>query len=142
MNIIYCLALALLLPFAQSSARVANYSVGRAGSMSYEHFSFWIKDGKLEASYSYGPGSKELPLSYKGVESCEGAPCFKVVFPNGRALYIRPAGMRLKVTDQTKRYSKVFRWEYEGPQNGVGTFCSACAEDEKEAIQLIKKHYL
>lgn len=130
-------------PAAQSSERVANYSTGRYGTSAYEHFSFWVKtDGRLEISYSYGKSDKELAVDYGQKETCQGRPCFTVRFSNGRTFHIRPAGLNLKITDDQGHYSKLFRWEYEGPRDGRGTFCQVCAADEKEAMTIVKNHFL
>lgn len=127
----------------QSNSRVANYSIGRYGTPGYEHFSFWVKEGgKLEILYAYGKSDNELRLAFSGRDICIGRPCFKVLFSNGREFYVRPSGLNLEVADAKRNYLKVFRWEYEGPRDGRGTFCSVCAEDEKEAMQVIKKHFL
>jgi hypothetical protein len=36
----------------------------------------------------------------------------------------------------------MFTWAYEGPVNGVGTFCNVCAKDEKEAIAVINGWFM
>ena len=127
---------------AQDGGKVANYSIGSYGSPSYEHFSFWVTDGKLEVSYSTKDRDKELPLSYEGVQDCKGVPCFKLSFSNGNALFAQLKGNTLYVSDNKGTYSKTFKWEYEGPVDGRGTFCQPCAADPKEAAALLKKHYL
>lgn len=147
------LALSLLLPpvvrlranqstDVRDKWRVANYSTGIYGMRSYEHFSFGVRDGKPEAFYSYRNADSELPLIYGGVKDCKGSPCFQISFPNGFVLYVRPRGKDLAISDSKGTYSKIFRWEYEGPVNGRGTFCASCAENEQEAIELIQAHYL
>jgi len=123
--------------------QVANYSFGKAGAKSYEHFSFWALENKRgEITYSYGKVGKEIELTYLGTDTLNGEPCFKVQFPNQHVLYIIPKGLSLKVIDGEGKYSKHFRWQYEGPVDGVGTFCDACAEDEKAAMKLIRKHFM
>jgi hypothetical protein len=78
-------------------------------------------------------------LSYKGVDTFKGQPCFKIEFSNGKQLYVIPTGASLRIVDEDGKYNKLFRWEYEGPRNGIGTFCSVCAEDEKEAMRLVRR---
>jgi len=127
----------------RAQTKVANYSLGKPGTDKYEHFDFWIKNGKrAEVNYSYGKKNKEVKLKYLGDTVLNTDPCFKVQFSNKYILYIIPSGSELKVTDNKGKYNKVFLWEYEGPVNGIGTFCDVCAEDEIEAIKIIKKYWL
>ncbi|HEX8506619.1 MAG TPA: hypothetical protein VF630_14745 [Hymenobacter sp.] len=69
-------------------------------------------------------------------------PGFKVRFPNKHLLYVVPSGSGLKVTSAKASAAKTYAWEYEGPVNGVGTFCSSCAENEKEAMRIVQASYL
>ena len=48
----------------------------------------------------------------------------------------------LNVRNIEGNYLKTFKWEYEGPINGIGTFCTPCAEDEVEVMELLKIDYL
>jgi len=122
--------------------KVANYSFGKLGTSEYEHFSFWEKGSADGITYSFGKNDKEVKLKYLGKDKYEGKPCFKIQFPNSYILYIIPDKLDLKILDSAKRYSKTFSWEYEGPINGIGTFCDVCAEDEKEALKIIESNYL
>ena len=122
---------------------VANYATGKYGEPDYEHLSFWAKAGKrAEATYTYGKYGKQLPVKYLGKAAYEGKAAFKMQLPNGTILYVIPSGVNLKIQNATKSYDKLFTWAYEGPVNGMGTFCSECAEDEKAAMKLLNSAYL
>ncbi|CAM3843057.1 hypothetical protein MUGA111182_12740 [Mucilaginibacter galii] len=126
-----------------NAQKVANYAIGKYGATNYEHFSFWTKAGKrAEITYTYGKDGKELPVKYLGKASYEGKAAFKIQLPNGSLLYVITSGINLKVQNTTKSYNKLFTWAYEGPVNGMGTFCEACAEDEKEAMKLLNSAYM
>lgn len=138
-----CLATVAKVIQLQDDRRVANYSIGRVGTKDYEQFSFWVKDGQAsEITYSYGRTYKEISVKFVGVDLCKGRPCFKVDFANGNRFYIQPVGINLRITDEQGRYSKLFRWQYEGPRDGRGTFCTPCAEDENDAMRLLNTYYL
>jgi hypothetical protein len=123
--------------------KVANYSFGKPGTDKYEHFDFWTKDGKpTEINYAYGKKRKEVKLQNLGKDRLNGSDCFKVKFTNNYVLYIIPHGQQLQVTDPSGKYNKTFSWEYEGPVNGIGTFCDVCAIDDEDAMNLIHSTYL
>jgi len=124
--------------------RVAQYAFGKYGTKSYAHLSFWTENNqRQEITYSYGTASdKEIKLSYEGVDSFKGEACFKVKFSTGKLLYVIPKRNALRVVDANGEYDKLIRWQYEGPINGIGTFCSVCAEDEREAMQIIRRFFM
>jgi hypothetical protein len=127
---------------ATAQMKVANYAYGEPGTDTYEHLSFWVKDGKRgEVSYTYGRDRKEVNLQYTGRSSVNGKTGFTVQFPNKTTLSIIPNGNQLKVTNPKATYAKTFAWEYEGPVNGIGTFCDVCTQDEKEAFRLLQAYY-
>jgi len=123
--------------------KVANYAVGEPGKQNYEEFSFWVKDNKkAEIYYYYGKDRKEMKPKFIARTVLNGDSCFKVQLSKNYVLFIIPQGNQLKVSDQNGIYKKVFTWKYEGPENGIGTFCTPCAEDENAAMQLIKLYYM
>ena len=136
------LAAALAAHPAHAQNQVANYGFGQAGTASYEHFSFWIKDGRrTDIQYAYGRDRKDTQLRYAGPVRLNGQPGFRVQFANGHTLYVVPSGNTLRVTTKTAA-PKTFTWEYEGPVNGVGTACSVCAPDAAAALRLLRQYYL
>jgi hypothetical protein len=141
--IILCTGLFLFSSVKSFAQKVANYSFGKYGTPEYEHFSFWTKGGKrAEVTYTYGKDNKAMNATYAGTGIYKGEKCFKVQLPGDYLLYLVPTGTKLQVAALTKNYHKVFNWEYEGPVNGVGTFCNVCAQDEKEAIALISSEFM
>jgi hypothetical protein len=127
---------------ASAQTNVASYSFGTPGKADYEHLSFWVKAGRrADITYAYGADRKEVQLKYLGKTQLSNKPGFKVQFTNGHVLSIIPSGILLAVS-ATGQSPKSFAWEYEGPVNGIGTFCDVCAADEKEAMQLLRTYYL
>jgi hypothetical protein len=126
-----------------SAQKVAGYSYGEPGTEDYEEFSFWVKANKRsEIYYAYGKDRKEVKLKYLGKDILNGEDCFKLQFSNKYVLYIISKDEGLKISDLTGKYLKYFSWKYEGPVNGIGTFCEPCAEDEYAAMRLIKLYYM
>lgn len=144
MKTIIPLTICLLLTSQHARAqKVANFSVNEIGTSQFEEFSFWVKEGKRsDIDYSYGKNYKTLKLVFAGECSIDEDKGFKVKFPNGLHLCVVAKGEHLLVSDSVGKYMKLLDWHYEGPVNGIGTFCTPCAEDEKEAIQLVRKYYL
>jgi hypothetical protein len=62
--------------------------------------------------------------------------------PTNLTLQIIPKDFAVKIVSDDGRYSKIFGWEYIGPMNGRGMFCDICAEDEKEALSILRKYFL
>ncbi|MEO6233089.1 MAG: hypothetical protein ABJB11_05660 [Ferruginibacter sp.] len=123
--------------------KVSLYSIGEFGKEDYEEFAFWVKANKRsEINYSYGKSNKEVKLKFIGIGVLNGNQCFKVQFSNNYILHIVPQGAQIKVSDLSGKYNKYFAWKYEGPVNGIGTFCEPCAEDEDQAMKLLKLYYL
>lgn len=135
--------------FAQEESsiqKVANFEVGTMGKEDYETFSFWVNEDasqKVKVEYGYGGAKyKELTLKYLGTDSWKGEAAFKLQFKNNYVLYVIPQTETLKVVDAEGKYDKIFQWRYEGPVNGIGTFCLPCAEDATEAIKMVTDCYL
>lgn len=134
---IAAIALLAVLPLAASAAarleRVANYETGTAGRADHESLSFALMaDGSRQVRYAYGADWKELGLRYLGPRPGD-APGFAVAFPNRLELEIRVHGDELRVRSADGRYDKTFRWRYEGPVDGRGTFCAPCVEEQDAA---------
>lgn len=141
---IFIIGAAFQSSFAQdnSNGKVANYSFGKMGQSDYEHFSFWTEDGKhAKITYAYGKDAKESELEYLDAKTIQGRKGFEVKFPNNLILFVIPTGNNLRVINPVGSYNKIFKWQYEGPVNGVGTACEVCVENETKAMVLIKNGY-
>ena len=137
----------LLSPVATYSQRVANFAYKNFGAKDFEAYGFWVNAnqvGDINYSYKTPEGDiKSMKLQYEGVDMLNGEKAFKVLFPNNLRLYIIPRkNNTLKIASLDGKYSKTFHWLYEGPIEGRGTFCEACAENEVEATKMLKLYYL
>jgi hypothetical protein len=128
---------------ANAQVKVAQYCFGKNGTKDYENISFWTKnDKRTHIEYSYGSNPKKIMLQFLGKSILNEKNCFKVQFPNKYILFIIPNETVLQIRDEKGKYTKTFTWEYEGPVNGIGTFCHACAENEEVAMEIVKKNFL
>jgi hypothetical protein len=128
---------------SHAQVKVAQYSYGKYGTDNYEKFEFWTNEGKQsKISYSYGKKMHEVMVQYFGKGNIYGDTCFKIRFSNGYVLYIVPKDLRLKITDSIGRYNKTFTWEYEGPVNGVGTYCDVCADNDRDAMKTLLSEFI
>ncbi|MEE1885751.1 hypothetical protein [Pedobacter flavus] len=121
--------------------KVATYSTGTTGEENYESFGFWVNnEGEKDfITYNYGKDKTEAKITYAGLSNFKGVPCFKIQFANKLQLFVMINGNQLQIADNSGKYLKTFKWEYEGPINGIGTYCNVCASDENEAILITKK---
>ncbi len=127
--------------------RVANFSYKNFNAKDFEAYSFRVNAnqvGDINYSYKTPEGDiKSMKLQYEGVDMLNGEKAFKVLFPNNLRLYVIPKkNNTLKIASLDGKYSKTFRWLYEGPVEGRGTFCEACAENATEAARLLREYYL
>ncbi|WP_428659211.1 hypothetical protein [Runella sp.] len=140
------ITLSIFSGFGQNNGRVANFSYGNYDSPDFESYSFWVGSNKrssIDYTYRTKTGDiKHLKLKYAGIDVSDGQKAFKIIFPNGLLLYITlSAEETLMVKSADGSYSKHFKWLYEGPINGVGTWCEPCTQDGKESVKLLKMYY-
>lgn len=139
--------LILLYSLTAYGQRVANFSYKKFNAKDFEAYGFWVTDNKVgDINYSYKTPQgdiKSMKLQYEGVDMLNGEKAFKVLFPNNLRLYVVPRkNNTLKIASLDGKYAKTFRWLYEGPVEGRGTFCEACAENAGEATKLLTSYYL
>ncbi|WP_143822276.1 hypothetical protein [Mucilaginibacter pedocola] len=140
--IILFLAVSTASLFAQTK-KVANYFIGKPGTDTYKSYSFWVTDGKpSEISLATGANRTETKATYNGKATYQGKTCFKMTAADKKVYYVYPIDTKLAVVNAATKKIETFTWEYEGPVDGVGTFCQPCAQDEKESMNLMKGSYL
>ncbi|WP_259015231.1 hypothetical protein [Emticicia fluvialis] len=139
--------LLLVLPVAVNGQRVANFAYREFSAKDFEVYAFWVNANEVsDIKYSYKTPEgdiKAMKLKYEGVGILNGEKAFKVLFPNNLLLYVIPRkNNTLRVASLDGKYAKTFHWLYEAPTEGRGTFCTACAENAKEATNLLRMSYL
>lgn len=123
--------------------KVANYAAGKMGQSNYEHFSFWTNDGtRSKITYAYGKNGKDYELEFLEAKTIQGREGFEIKFPNNLILFVIPTGNNLRVINPRGSYNKIFKWKNVISADGSDEPCSACVENETEAMILIKKRFL
>ncbi|MBD3750309.1 MAG: hypothetical protein IE931_12520 [Sphingobacteriales bacterium] len=123
--------------------QVANYSISKYGNPKFEEFSFWIDDKNQPViNYYYGKEAKKVKVEYLGKSKIGTVVCFKMILNDKVNLYVSQENDKLRIKDLSGKYDKLFNWLYEGPVNGVGTYCEPCTQDEKESKSFISKYFL
>jgi hypothetical protein len=122
-------------------ARVANFSVTdhAQGTPEFERLSFWSGPHGESIDYVRGRDDNRTRLTPLGLN--RGGLSFAIGLPNGLMLDVEPQRHGLLVRDRAGRYRKTFVWQYEGPVEGRGTFCSPCV-DQKGAVAFVREHFM
>ena len=128
-------------PSVYTDGKVANFALPGHdySSAGFESLSFWSGPNGKVINYEYGLKHDRVRLRDIGPGS--DGQGFAVRFPNGLVLDIVPKGDALQVSDRKGNYSKTFQWQYDGPIDGRGTFCTPCVE-EADAIDFVRKHFM
>ena len=126
----------IILANITNAQTVANFSTGTPGNNDFEEFSFWANH---EITYTYGSKWKQLNIIFTGITSKNS---FTVQFPNRHSYKVIVEASSISVIGLTTEYRKVMGWHYEGPINGIGTYCSVCTQSAEDAVKLLKKKYL
>lgn len=122
--------------------KVANYSISEYANPKFEEFSFWITDkNEPVINYYYGKDAKEVKVKYLGKSKIGNVFCFKMILNDKLTLYVSQEKDKLRVKDLSGKYDKLFNWMYEGPVNGIGTYCEPCTHDEQESKRFLSKYY-
>lgn len=140
--ILYFLQPLLFLLLPSNYKQVASYSNSEFGSSKYENFGFWILDNHNPViHYQYGKKSLEVPVKYLGKCKVGNNKCFKMLLNNKLTLYVSIEKHNLRIKSASGNYNKLFAWQYEGPVNGIGTYCEPCTQDEKESEKFLSEYY-
>lgn len=118
--------------YAQS---VAYYSSGVYGTKNYEQLEF-NKD--KTCYYRYGSKDKEYQITYLG--SRDGI--FNISLPGNiiASVYVNKDYIQLRSINGN--YNRIFSWQYQGPVNGIGTWCETCCQSGNEAYKFLRKHFI
>jgi hypothetical protein len=124
--------------------KALTYIAGKSGTREYEVLSFWIKtDRRAYIRYSHGKEGEDTVLTWLGLDTVGDEKAFKASFPapDNRRFYIIQKGYDLQVSDPDHAYLKTYLWENENPLADSTVRCPICAQDEKEAMEWMRKYF-
>ncbi len=122
----------------------AFFMVGNHASPDWEKLAFSKTKAGTVLTYAYKQREDGVRLQPVGSRSEAGQQVLLVRIPGISQPYtIRRdrAGERLIMTSQDGRYRKLFKLGYEGPVNGVGTYCATCANEPADAFRLVDAYF-
>jgi hypothetical protein len=139
------LSFALTLFYPPQDVRVITYSTGKFNTSSYEGLSFWIKDNqKAYIRYARGADTEDLDLTWAGLVTLNDEKGFKAQFPapDTGCFYVIPKNYLIKVIGRDGKSLRVYTWENEARAGDSTVGCSICANDEKQAMEWLKKYFM
>lgn len=122
----------------------AFFMVGDYASPDWEKLSFSKTKAGLVLTYAYKQREDGVRLQPVGSKSEAGQRMLLIRIPGISQPYtIRRdrAGEQLIMASQDGRYRKLFKLGYEGPVNGVGTYCATCANEPANAFRLVDAYF-
>jgi hypothetical protein len=127
--------------FSQKEVKTtAFFMVGDYSNPEWEKLVFKVVGSDFSINYSYKKNEKGHLLEIMSLMDIEKQTALVVKIPKfNKIYYILRDKKNAKITmmSQDKSYRKTFSLGYEGPINGVGTYCASCANEPAEAFKIV-----
>jgi hypothetical protein len=133
--------------FSQNEVKThAFFMVGDYNNPEWEKLVFEVnsKTSEHTISYSYKKNEKGYKLEILSVKDVDKKPALVVRIPKFNKIYYilkDKKNEKLIMTSEDKTYKKSFLLGYEGPVNGVGTYCSSCANEPEDAFKIVSMFF-
>ena len=118
----------------------AFFMLGNYSYSKWEKLEFDLNDGVGEITYSYAKKPDGVKLKILGTKYIGDIKVLMVQIPGfAKTFYINPDPKKSRVQFESsdRKYNKWFPLGYEGPVNGIGTFCEQCANEPNEAFEIV-----
>ena len=118
----------------------AFFMIGNYNYPKWEKIEFDLTANGKEITYSYARKSEGIKLNIFGPKKIESSKVLMVKIPVlSKVYYITPdkKNKRIIMKSADGKYNKKFLLGYEGPVNGVGTFCETCANEPDDAFKIV-----
>lgn len=124
------------------NAQSKTYAFFMLGNYSYpewEKLEFNLDSGG-EIIYSYAKKPNGIKLKNLGTKYVGQYKVLMVQIPGfAKTYYINPDpnNKRIQFESSDRKYNKWLPLGYEGPVNGIGTYCERCANEPEEAFEIV-----
>ncbi len=118
----------------------AFFMIGDYANPKWEKIEFNFTNKAKEITYSYHQNESGVQLKPLGIKYIDGQKGLMVKFPTGNKIYVilqDQKKQRIIMKSEDGQYNKAFALGYEGPVNGVGTYCDVCANEPAEAFAIV-----
>lgn len=123
----------------------AFFMIGDYASPRWEKIEFDLTRQGGEITYSYRKNERGHKLQTLGLRSSGNQKGLMVKIPETNKTYViirDKKNQRIIMMSDDGTYRKTFPLGYEGPVNGVGTYCASCANEPEDAFKLVDSFFL
>jgi hypothetical protein len=118
----------------------AFFMLGNYAYSEWEKLEFDLNDHGGEITYSYAKKPDGIKLKNLGIKYVGQYKVLMVQIPGfAKTYYINPdpKNERIQFESSDRKYNKWLPLGYEGPVNGIGTYCEQCANEPKDAFEIV-----
>lgn len=119
----------------------AFFMIGNYAYPEWEKLEFDLNDNGGEITYSYAKKPDGIKLKILGIKYIGKYKVLMVQIPGfPKTYYINPdpKNERIQFESSDKKFNKWLPLGYEGPVNGIGTYCELCANEPEDAFEIVK----
>ena len=120
----------------------AFFMFGTLQDKNWERLEFTIDKEKNTINYSYAKNEKGIELVLIDSPNTTSNPnCIFVKIPKLDKVYMISINEQLDAIvfeALDKSYKKTFILGYEGPIDGIGTYCESCANEAEDAFEIVR----
>jgi hypothetical protein len=131
--------------FSQDEAKTyAFFMIGNYSYPEWEKLEFELRDYKRVIRYSYKKNEKGHVLQTLGTKYIGNQKALIVRIPKYDKTYLiltDKRNSRIIMMSEDQTYKKSFPLGYEGPIDGIGTYCDSCANEPKEAFEIVNSFF-
>ena len=123
----------------------AFFMIGDYDSPQWEKIEFDLTGQGKEITYSYRTNERGHKLQLLGMKYAGTRKELTVKITGTTKIYVLlsdPKNRRITMLSKDGTYKKTFALGYEGPVNGVGTYCDHCANEPEDAFKLVDVFFL
>ena len=142
MKKLFCLAFFALsiLTLSAQDKTYAFFMLGNYAYAEWEKLEFELNANGGDITYSYAKKPNGIKLKNLGIKYVGQYKVLMVQIPGSAKIYYLnpdPNNKRLQFKSSDNKYNKWLPLGYEGPVNGIGTYCERCANEPEDAFEIV-----